>query len=86
LAKAAIHSQKYNMVILDEITVAADFALIPRQAVVDLISNKPPELDLLLTGRYAADDVKEMADMVSEVTEVKHHYYAGIAELAGIEY
>ena len=86
LAKAAICSQKYDMVILDEITVAADFALIPGQAVIDLIKNKPPELDLLLTGRYAAEEVKAMADMVSEVIEIKHHYYAGVAERAGIEY
>lgn len=86
LADEVIHSKKYDMVILDEITVAADFALISRQAVVDLIKSKPPELDLLLTGRYAAEEVKEMADMVSEVTEVKHHYYAGIVERAGIEY
>jgi len=86
LANEIIRSKKFDMVILDEITVAADFDLIPGQAVVDLIKGKPPELDLVLTGRYAAEEVKAMADMVSEVTEVKHHYYAGISERAGIEY
>ncbi|MBP2636592.1 MAG: cob(I)yrinic acid a,c-diamide adenosyltransferase [Firmicutes bacterium] len=86
LAYEVINSKKYDMIILDEITVAADFALISGQAVVNLINSKPPELDLVLTGRYAAEEVKAMADMVSEVTEIKHHYYAGIAERAGIEY
>lgn len=85
-AKEVIHSKNYDMVILDEINVAADFALIPEQAVLDLIASKPPDVDLLLTGRYASDKVKNVADMVSEVTEIKHHYYAGVKERAGIEY
>lgn len=85
-AKEVIQSKKYDMVILDELNVATDFALIPEQAVLDLILNKPPELDLLLTGRYASDKVKELADMVSDVAEIKHHYYDGVKERAGIEF
>lgn len=85
-ARTAVHSQHYDMVILDEINVAVDFGLIPEQAVLDLISNKPPAVDLILTGRYATDKIRELADMVSEVNEVKHHYYAGVQERAGIEY
>lgn len=81
-----LHSNKYDMVILDEINVAIDFNLLPEEQVLDLIRNKPPEVDLLLTGRYATDKVKELADTVSEVTEIKHHYYAGVKERAGIEY
>jgi cob(I)alamin adenosyltransferase len=51
-----------------------------------LVKSKPPELDLILTGRYAAEKLKEIADLVSEVTEIKHHYNAGIKDRAGIEY
>lgn len=85
-AKEVIQNKRYDMVILDEINVAVDFGLISEEAVLALINTKPPDLDLILTGRYASDKVKDIADMVSEVTEIKHHYYAGIKERAGIEY
>jgi cob(I)alamin adenosyltransferase len=86
LAKKAVACGKYNMVILDEINVAVDFKLVPLQDVIDLIKNKPPALDLMLTGRYAAKEIIKLADTVSEVKEIKHHYAAGIKDRAGIEY
>lgn len=85
-AKMATECKKYYMVILDEINVAVDFKLIPEQEVIDLIKKKPPELNLVLTGRYASDKIKEIADMVSDITEVKHQYYAGVKAQKGIEY
>jgi len=85
-AKEVIHSGKYDMVILDEINVAVDFGLIPEEELLEMVKNKPAELDLVLTGRYAAEKLKEIADLVSEVTEIKHHYNAGIKDRAGIEY
>ena len=86
LAQKAIASGKYNMVILDEINVAIDFNLIPLEEMIRLIKNKPPGLDLILTGRYAAKEIIKLADTVSEVKEIKHHYAAGIKDRAGIEY
>jgi len=86
LAKKVIASGKYDMVILDEINVAVDFKLIPLQDVIHLIENKPSSLDLILTGRYAAKIIISLADTVSEVREIKHHYAAGIKDRAGIEY
>ena len=86
LAKKAIASGKYNMVILDEINVAVDFKLIDLKQIVEMIKNKPPALDLILTGRYAAKEIIRLADTVSEVKEIKHHYAAGIKDRAGIEY
>jgi cob(I)alamin adenosyltransferase len=85
-ARKAIKSGKYDMVILDEINVALDFNLIKLKEVIDLIKNKPPALDLILTGRYAPAKIIKIADTVSEVLEVKHHYNAGIKDRAGIEY
>jgi cob(I)alamin adenosyltransferase len=85
-AQKAINSGKYDMVILDEINVALDFKLIALTEVVELIKNKPENLDLILTGRYAPPEIIELADTVSEVKEVKHHYKAGIKDRAGIEY
>ncbi|MEN6359281.1 MAG: cob(I)yrinic acid a,c-diamide adenosyltransferase [Smithella sp.] len=85
-AKKAVASGKYHMVILDEINVAVDFKLIALEDVIALIKNKPPALDLILTGRYAAKAIVKLADTVSEVKEIKHHYAAGIKDRAGIEY
>jgi cob(I)alamin adenosyltransferase len=85
-ARKAILSGKYDMVILDEINVAMDFKLIKLKDVIDLIKNKPPALNLILTGRYAPKEIIELADTVSEIREVKHHYNAGIKDRAGIEY
>jgi cob(I)alamin adenosyltransferase len=85
-AKQAINSGKYNMVILDEINVALDFKLIDLNDVIELIKNKPAGLDLILTGRYAPAPIIKLADTVSEIKEIKHHYNAGIKDRAGIEY
>jgi cob(I)alamin adenosyltransferase len=86
LARRAIASGDYDMVILDELNVAVDFKLIPLQDVIDLIKGKPTTIDLILTGRYAPPELIALADTVSEIREVRHHYNAGIKERAGIEY
>jgi cob(I)alamin adenosyltransferase len=85
-AKKAIKSGKYDMIILDEINVALDFKLIALTEVIELIKNKPASIDLILTGRYAPPEIIELADTVSEIKEIKHHYAAGIKDRAGIEY
>jgi cob(I)alamin adenosyltransferase len=86
LARQAIASGDYDMVILDELNVAADFRLIPLDDVIDLIKNKPASVDLILTGRYAPPEIVAIADTVSEMKEVRHHYQAGIKDRAGIEF
>jgi cob(I)alamin adenosyltransferase len=86
VARKAITSGKYDMVILDEINVALDFKLIALTEVIELIKNKPANLDLILTGRYAPKEIIKLADTVSEIKEIKHHYTAGIKDRAGIEY
>ena len=75
--KKAAASGKYDMLILDEINVAVDFKLIPLEELISFIKNKPPALDLVLTGRYAPRALVKLADTVSEVKEIKHHYAAG---------
>lgn len=85
-AKEVINSGEFDMVILDEINVAVDFNLIPKDEVLQLVRSKPSDLDIMLTGRYASEELQELADMVSEVKEIKHHYAAGIKDRAGIEY
>ncbi len=85
-AKTAMYSGKYDMVILDEINVAVDYKLIPLDAVLDLIKNKPKELYLGLTGRYAPPEFIELADLVTEMKEIKHPYTKGFAGRKGFEF
>lgn len=86
IAEKSIASGEYQMIILDEINVAMDFGLIEVEDVVELIRNKPPMMDLVLSGRYAPVEIIELADMVSEVREIKHHYHQGVTARAGIEH
>lgn len=86
MAREALAAGTHDMVILDEINVAVDFKLIPLSDLMDLIRNKPPAVDLILTGRYAPPEVVELADTVSEIQEIRHHYSKGMKERAGIEY
>lgn len=84
--REVLHSKKYNIVVMDEINVAMDFGLISVEDVVELLKNKPPGVDVILTGRNAPAEIIEMADLVSEVKEIKHHYQAGVQSRKGIEY
>ena len=86
LARQAVASGAYEMIILDEINVAADFKLLQLDEIVALVKEKPAALDLILTGRYAPPELLALADMVTEMQEVRHHYHAGIKDRAGIEY
>jgi len=63
-----------------------DFDLISIDDVVALIKSKAPAIDLILTGRYAPPEIVELADTVSDIQEIKHHYAKGIKERAGIEF
>ncbi|MGB9812722.1 MAG: cob(I)yrinic acid a,c-diamide adenosyltransferase [Thermovenabulum sp.] len=86
LAKDILQKGEHDLVILDEINVAVDFGLLKEEDVVDLIKFKKPNTTLVLTGRYASEKLISIADMVSEVEEIKHHYKKGIPAQAGIEF
>jgi cob(I)alamin adenosyltransferase len=86
LGKEAIQSGEFDMVILDELNIAIDFGLISLKDVLDALKEKAQKVDVILTGRYASKEIIELADTVSEVKEIKHHYSQGIKERAGIEF
>ena len=84
-AKTLIEEGKIDFLILDEVNVALDFGLISVDEVIDLIKSRPAKMELILTGRYAPRALIDMADLVSEVKEVKHPYQKGIAARKGVE-
>jgi cob(I)alamin adenosyltransferase len=86
LAGQAVASGEYDLVILDEINVALDFKLLPLAEVVAMITGKPATVDLILTGRYAPPEIIDLADTVSDIQEIRHHYTGGVKERAGMEY
>ena len=86
LAKKVVREGKHQMLILDEINVALDYGLLPLDEVLEFLSSVPPEMEVICTGRYAPPELVELADMVSEIREVKHHYRKGVAMRKGIEY
>ncbi len=85
-AKKAIKDNKFQMIILDEINVAIDYGLIKLSEVLELVKNCPKSLELILTGRYAAKELIELADLVSEIKEIKHPYMQGYVSREGIDY
>jgi len=82
----AMANGRYDLIILDEIIVAIDFGLLDLEDVKKAIAQKPPELHLILTGRNAPADLIEMADLVTEMQEIKHPYSQGVRAQKGIEY
>lgn len=85
-ARKAIFSGKYGIVVLDEAITALFFDLLTLSDLISLIKEKPPHVELILTGRYAPEALIEMADLVTEMKEIKHYYTKGIKARKGIEY
>jgi cob(I)alamin adenosyltransferase len=85
-AQQLIEKGDHDILILDEITVAVDFNLIPLKSVIDLIDKKPDNLELILTGRTCPDELIKRADLVSQINEIKHPFRKGVKARKGIEF
>jgi cob(I)alamin adenosyltransferase len=85
-ASEAIKSGKYNLVILDEINNAIHEGLLKATDVTKILRNKPETVHIILTGRDAHREILEVADMVSEIRDVKHPFKKGILAQRGFDY
>ena len=85
-AREIVAGGEYDFVVLDEINVALDFGLVSLKQVLELIGARPPHVELVLTGRSAHPEIVMVADLVSEVLKIKHHYDAGVEAREGIEF
>jgi len=81
-----IQSGKYDIIILDEINYAVNLGLISVDDVLKLIKAKPDNLDLVLTGNHVKDEIIEIADLVTEMKEIKHPFQKGIKAKKGIDF
>jgi len=86
LTHQKMNSGQYDVLILDEINNAEHLRLVDLEQVLEILRRKPPLMHLVLTGRDASPQLIELADTVSEVTEIKHAYRKGIEPQPGIDY
>lgn len=86
LAKNAIQNDEYNLIILDEANIAIDMGFIDLQEMLQVLKNKPDEMEIVLTGRNARQEIIDIAHLVSEIKPVKHYWDTGISARKGIEY
>jgi len=84
-ALEAMLSGDYRIVVLDEVNTAVHFKILPEQAVLDFLDKRPAGVEVVLTGRYAPDSFISRADLVTEMTAVKHYYDRGVKAREGIE-
>jgi len=85
-SKKKIELDEFDMIILDEINYVLDYNFLPVEDVLKTLKSKPDRLHLVLTGRNAHPMILEMADLVTEMKEVKHPFQKGIKAQKGIEF
>lgn len=81
-----IASGEYDVIVLDEATIAIYYQLFSASELIDVLLKKPKETEVIITGRYAPKELTEFADLVTEMKEVKHYYAKGVQAREGIEY
>ncbi len=85
-AKDLMADPSYKMVILDELNIVLRYGNLPLDEVVETLKARPRDLHVVVTGRNAKDELIEAADLVTEMTMVKHPFRAGVKAQAGIEF
>jgi cob(I)alamin adenosyltransferase len=85
-AKRLIADPSYKMVLLDELNIVLRYDYLPMDEVLDVLRNRPMDKHIVITGRNARDELIEIADLVTEMEQVKHPFRSGVKAQAGIEF
>jgi len=85
MARTAMKSGEYDLIILDEANIALFYKLFSVETLLAFIDEKPEAVELIITGRYAPEAIIERADLVTEMREIKHYYTQGLEARTGIE-
>ena len=80
-----ISSGEWDVVILDELTVAVYLGLLAEDSVLSALCRRHPAVDVVITGRYASERLIDIADLVTDMQEVKHYYTKGVLSREGID-
>jgi len=78
-------SEEYDLVVMDEVNTAIYFKLISVEEVLSILDVKPEKTEVVMTGRYAPQEIIDSADLVTEMKEIKHYYNIGVDARIGIE-
>ncbi|PRR78272.1 Cob(I)yrinic acid a,c-diamide adenosyltransferase [Clostridium liquoris] len=84
-AEEVLTSGEYDVVVFDEMNIALFYDLFTVEEILALIDKKPEKTELILTGRYAKQEIIDRADLVTEMKEIKHYYTQGVPCRVGIE-
>ena len=84
-AEASIRAGEHFLVVLDEIMYPLRYGWLPLEPVLQALRERPPQVHVVLTGRNAPDELVELADTVTEMSLIKHHFKAGVPAQRGIE-
>lgn len=85
-AKRMIADPSYRMILLDELNIVLRYDYLPLEEVLETLRQKPRDTHVIVTGRNAKDELIEIADLVTEMTEIKHPFRAGVKAQAGVEF
>ena len=85
-AKALIADGEHDMVLLDELNIVLRYDYLPIEEVIEALSSRPTMKHVIVTGRNAKDELVEAADLVTEMTQVKHPFRSGVKAQVGIEF
>jgi cob(I)alamin adenosyltransferase len=85
-AVQTIHANRHELVILDEFTYLSHYQIIAEEEILTVLRNKPPTMHIAITGRYASEALIQLADLVTEMREIKHPFQNGVKAQKGMEF
>jgi cob(I)alamin adenosyltransferase len=85
-AKKLIADPSYKMVMLDELNIVLRYDYLPMEEVLEVLKSRPMDKHIVITGRNARDELIEIADLVTEMEQVKHPFRSGVKAQAGVEF
>ena len=85
-AKRMIADPQYALVLLDELNIVLRYDYLPTEEIIEVLRNKPADKHVIVTGRNAKDELIEIADLVTEMEQVKHPFRSGVKAQKGIEF
>ncbi len=81
-----LKSGDYDLVVLDELSIALYYKLFSLEKAIYALNGRNPETEVVITGRYAPQELIDLADLVTEMKEIKHYYTSGLEARKGIEF
>ncbi|MGC8605810.1 MAG: cob(I)yrinic acid a,c-diamide adenosyltransferase [Desulfomonilaceae bacterium] len=85
-AKEVVLSQKFRMVVLDELTYLVKYGMVPEDDILNCLKNRPSSVHIVVTGRDASNALMELANLVTEMNNVKHPFDNGVKAQRGVEF